>query len=184
MHTRRFIALPLAVVASLAFAASVLAGGWATVTITDPPAEPTAGGTTTLDLTVLQHGVTPVSWLAITVVATNAETGATVAGQATASGATGHYTVSLTFPTEGSWTISYASQDLVMEGSQELAVAPAVVAASSAAASPVADGAMLAVLAVLVVGFLGAFGVMVIHDRRKDRPSLRTEPSGVPPVTG
>ena len=36
MHTRRFIALPLAVLASLAFAASVLAGGWATVTINDP----------------------------------------------------------------------------------------------------------------------------------------------------
>ena len=149
MHTRRFrfIALPLAVLASLAFAASVLAGGWATVTISDPPAVPTAGSTTALDLTVLQHGVTPVSWLAITVVATNAETGATVAGQAKASGATGHYTVSLTFPTEGSWTISYASKDLVMDGSQELAVAPAVIAASSTAAtSPAVDGAMLAVL--------------------------------------
>ncbi|HVQ23033.1 MAG TPA: hypothetical protein VMT36_07145, partial [Candidatus Saccharimonadia bacterium] len=93
MHTRRFIALPLAVVACLAFAASVVAGGWATVTVSDPPAEPTAGETTTLDLTVLQHGVTPVSWPVISVVATNAETGATVAGQATATGATGHYTV-------------------------------------------------------------------------------------------
>ncbi len=186
MHTRRFIALPLAVLASLAFTASVLAGGWATVTISDPPAEPTAGGTTTLDLTVLQHGVTPVSWVAITVVATNAETGATVAGQAKPSGATGRYTVSLTFPTEGSWTISYASSDLVMEGSQELAVAaPADVATSwSAAASPVVDGAMLAVLLVLVAGFLGAFGVMVVHDRRKDRPSLRPETSSTPPITG
>ena len=172
--------------ASLAFAASVLAGGWATVTISDPPAEPTAGSTTTLDLTVLQHGVTPVSWLAITVVATNAKTGATVAGQATASGATGHYTVSLTFPTEGSWTISYASKDLVMEGSQDLAVAAPVVvpASTSAAASPVVDGAMLAVLLVLVVGFLGAFGVMVVHDRRKDRPSMRPETSSTPPITG
>lgn len=186
MHTRRFIALPLAVLASLAFAASVLAGGWATVTISDPPAEPTAGSTTTLDLTVLQHGVTPVSWLGITVVATNAQTGATVAGQATASGDTGHYTVSLTFPTDGTWALSYASPDLVMEGSQELAVAapPVVAASSSAATSPVVDGAMLAVLLVLVAGFLGAFGLMVIHDRRKDRPSLRTETSGVPPVTG
>jgi hypothetical protein len=185
MHTRRFIALPLAVLASIAFAASVLAGGWATVTVSDPPAEPTAGSTTTLDLTVLQHGVTPVSWLAITVVATNAETGATVAGPAKASGATGHYTVSLTFPTEGSWTIAYASNDLLMEGGQELAVAPAVVAAtSSVATSPVVDGAMLAVLLVLVAGFLGAFGLMVVHDRRKDRPSLRPETSSTPPVTG
>ena len=184
MHKRRFIALPLAALASLAFAASALAGGWATVTISDPPAEPTAGSTTALDLTVLQHGVTPVSWLTITVVATNAETGATVAGQATATGATGHYTVSLTFPTEGSWAISYASPDLVMQGSQELAVAPAAVAASSAPASPVVDGAMLAVLLVLVLGFLGAFGLMVVHDRRKDRPGVRPETSSVPPVTG
>jgi hypothetical protein len=43
---------------------------------------------------------------------------------------------------------------------------------------------MLSVLLVLVVGFLGAFGLLVIHDRRKDRPSVRTESSGVPPVTG
>ena len=64
-------------------------------------------------------------------------------------------------------------------------MAPAVIAASpSSATSPVVDGAMLAVLLVLVVGFLGAFGLMVIHDRRKDRPSLRTEPSSGPPVTG
>ena len=172
--------------ASLAFAASVLAGGWATVTINDPPAEPTAGSTTSLDLTVLQHGVTPVSWLTITVVATNAETGATVASQAKPSGPTGHYTVSLTLPTEGSWAISYASTDLVMEGSQELAVAAPVVvpASTSAAASPVVDGAMLTVLLVLVVGFIGAFGVMVVHDRRKDRPSMRSETSSTPPITG
>ena len=37
MHTRHFIALPLAVLASLAFVATVLAGGWATVTISGPP---------------------------------------------------------------------------------------------------------------------------------------------------
>ena len=186
MHTRSLIALPLAVLASFAVTAGALAGGWATVTISDPPAEPTAGSTTALDLTVLQHGVTPVSWLTITVVATNAETGATVAGQATATGTTGHYTVSLTFPSEGTWAISYASPDLVMEGSQDLAVAaPPVVAASSpAATSPVVDGAMLAVLLVLVVGFVGAFGLMVIHDRRKDGPAPRTETSGVPPVSG
>jgi hypothetical protein len=72
-----------------------------------------------------------------------------------------------------------------MEGGQELAVAPAVVAAtSSVATSPVVDGAMLAVLLVLVAGFLGAFGLMVVHDRRKDRPSLRPETSSTPPVTG
>ena len=46
MHTRRFLALPLALLASLALAASALAGGWATVTISDPPTEPTAGSTT------------------------------------------------------------------------------------------------------------------------------------------
>jgi hypothetical protein len=186
MYRRRSITFPVAALASLVFAATAVAGGWATVTISDPPAEPTAGSTTDLDLTVLQHGVTPVSWLAITVVATNAETGATVAEQAKPSGPTGHYTVSLTFPTEGSWTISYASKDLVMEGGQDLAVAaPTVIAtSSSAAASPVVDGAMVAVLLVLVVGFIGAFAIMVVHDRRKDRPALRPETSNVPPITG
>ena len=107
MRTRRLFAIPIAIVASLALTTAVLAGGWASVTITDPPADPTAGGETIFDLTVMQHGVTPVSWPGITVVATNAETGATVSGQAKASGAVGHYTVGLTFPTEGAWTIAF-----------------------------------------------------------------------------
>ena len=187
MHSHRFIALPLAMVASLALTAGALAGGWATVAMTEPPSEPTAGVGTTFDLNVLQHGVTPVSWPVITVIATDASSGATVAGQAEASGAVGHYSVSLTFPTEGSWTISYASKDLVMQGSQELAVAaPAVLAASSSApvaTSPVVDGAMAAALFILVVGFLGAFCVIVVRDRRTDRSSLRSATPSRPPVT-
>ena len=80
----------------------MLAGGWATVAMTEPPTRADGRqGDDRLDLTVLQHGVTPVSWSAITVIATNAETGETVAGQAAASGPAGHYTVALTFPTEG-----------------------------------------------------------------------------------
>jgi hypothetical protein len=167
MRTRRPFAIPIGIVASLALTTAVLAGGWASVTITDPPADPTAGGETIFDLTVMQHGVTPVSWPAITVVATNAETGATVSGVAKASGAVGHYTVGLTFPTDGAWTIAFASNDLIMEGGQTLAVsAAAPAAASQTTAAGAVDVSMLTVLLMLVLAFVGAIGVMLVRDRR------------------
>ena len=40
MHSHRFIAIPLALTATLALTTAVLAGGWATVAMTEPPSEP------------------------------------------------------------------------------------------------------------------------------------------------
>ncbi len=185
MRTHRLFAIPIAIVASLALTTAVLAGGWASVTITDPPADPTAGGETIFDLTVMQHGVTPVSWPGITVVATNAETGATVSGQAKASGAVGHYTVGLTFPTEGAWTIAFTSNDLIMEGGQTLAIgaAPPVAASQTAAASAV-DVSMVTVLLMLVLAFVGAIGVMLVRDRRAEASGGHDEGAAATTTTG
>ena len=63
-----------------------------------------------MELEVLQHGTTAVSWPRITVIATNTATGESFTTAATpTTGRTGHYTASLTFPTEGSWPLSYDS---------------------------------------------------------------------------
>lgn len=168
MPTRRILAIPLAIVAALVMAAAALAGGWATVAMTDPPTEPTAGGETAIDLTVLQHGETAVSWPRITVVATDAATGATVRAEAQATpGAMGRYTATLTFPTDGSWTLTYESPDLIMDGTATLAVAAPAAAAPAAPAA--ADLVPMVAIGGLVLLFIVAFGALVIHDRRADR---------------
>lgn len=155
---RRAICLPLAALAALALASTALAGGWAQVTVPNLPTDPAAGEETTIELNVLQHGVTAVSWPRITVIATDAASGDTVAAQAKASGPEGHYTAKLTFPSEGEWTISFTSPELQMEGTATLSVGPALVAVTAAAAAtsgidvlPLALLLMLALFAAIAI---------------------------------
>ena len=109
--------------------------------------------------------------------ATDAATGATVRAEAQATpGATGRYTATLTFPTDGSWTVTYESPDLVMDGTATLAVA-ASSAVAPAAASATTDLAPLVGMGGLVLLFVVAFVALVIHDRRADR-------RGQPQVSG
>ena len=159
------LALPLAALAALALASTALAGGWAQVTVPNLPTDPPAGGETVIDLTVLQHGVTAVSWPRLTVVATDAISGAAIAAQAKASGPDGHYTATLTFPSAGEWTLSFMSPDLVMDGTATLSVAEAIVVAPPAAATPAAAApafelmpwALLLLVGAIAIAFLAAF---------------------------
>lgn len=155
---RRLIALPLAALAALTLASTALAGGWAQVTVPTLPTDPPAGEETTIELNVLQHGVTAVSWPRITVIATNEATDEVTAAQAKASGPEGHYTAKLTFPGEGEWTISFVSPDLVMDGTATLSVGPLLAAAPAVTAAtssfdvlPLALVLMLALFAVIAI---------------------------------
>jgi len=180
---RRLIALPFALVAVLAVGATVLAGGWATVDAAGPTNGAGAGTGTTLNLEVRQHGVTPVSWPRISVIATNKATGEKFTSTATPTAEqTGHYTATLTFPTEGSWTLSYESPDLVMEGTATLAVAAPVVAAAAAAnAAPAAstgglDPAIIGSIGAVVLLLLVIVAAAAIYQRRPER---RKQPTAV-----
>jgi hypothetical protein len=161
---RRFIALPLAVIASLALAAIALAGGWAQVTVNDSPVDPPAGGGTPIDLRVLQHGVTPVSWPNLNVIATDAASGDTFRTKAQAKGAEGSYVATLVFPAAGEWTLTFESPELVMEGSAAVNVVAAAViappaqpeapAAQATATTAPAFDAMLLILPLLAAGLV------------------------------
>ena len=164
---RRLLPLPLAALAALALASTALAGGWAQVTVPNPPADPPAGEETTIELNVLQHGVTPVSWPRITVIATNVATDETTAAQATASGPDGHYTAKLRFPSEGEWTISFVSPELQMDGTATLNVSPALVAAPAAAAAT-SGVDMLPVALVLMVALFAAIAIAAAIMRSRD----------------
>ena len=152
---RRIIALPLALLAILTVCATVLAGGWATVAATGPTGGQIAGTETVVELEVLQHGATAVSWPRLNVMATNTATGETVNATATSTaGQIGRYTATLTLPTEGSWTLSYDSPDLVMEGTTTLAVSAPVVAPPVPARSQPSRPSSLAVgVAMLVLSW-------------------------------
>src|SRR4051794_4806583 len=106
---RRFLALPIAMVACFTLAPVTVAGGWAQVTVKDVPTDPPAGGQTLINLNVLQHGVTPVSWPHLTVIATEATSGMVVRTQAQAEGAEGSYVATMVFPSAGEWALKFDS---------------------------------------------------------------------------
>ena len=165
---RRLLPLPLAALAALVLASTALAGGWAQVTVPDLPTDPPAGEETTIELNVLQHGVTAVSWPQITVIATNEATDEVAAAQAKASGPEGHYTAEITFPSEGEWTLSFVSQELVMEGTATLSVGPAIVAAPAPAAANSSGIDLMPVALVLMLALFAAIAIAAVAMRSRD----------------
>lgn len=175
--TRRIAAFPLALAATLLLVATALAGGWATATLDPGTPGPHSGSPTAIGFLVLQHGQTPNSSLSVVVHAANA-TGGSIAADATAHGAAGHYVATLTFPTDGAWTITWTSE-LDMTGSitvlNVVAAAPVAPAANptpAATATPVDTIALLVVGFALLVAIVGGGFAMRRRRARTSVPSL------------
>ena len=174
-----FLAPLAALAAALTFAGAAMAGGWASATLdTGNPPTPNAGEKTTIGFTLLQHGVTPISWEQVTLIGSNAETGDSVVAEAAPQGKTGHYVVEVTFPSAGSWTWRLETSELIMGHSTfpALTVAQGPGAAAPAAGSPTAatSGGIDPVLAMagLVLAFLaGAFLGSFRGDRKAEVPA-------------
>ena len=81
------------------------AGGWASVEIVDGPDVVEAGKPVTFDLSIKQHGITPVDLDPLVISATNSETGDEIEATAIKVSGAGNYTVELTFPTDGTWSM-------------------------------------------------------------------------------
>ena len=95
-------ALLLAVSAALLLAAPAAAGGWATVGLGPPDSGLGAGDTWNAQMTVLQHGVTPLVGVSPVVKITKG--GKTLDFPATPTSKPGVYVAKIKFPSEGSWT--------------------------------------------------------------------------------
>lgn len=93
--------LVLAVAAVSAPVAS--AGGWATVGLSSLPSDTAAGSTWSVDLTVLQHGRTPLEGIAPVLTISNGE-GETRDFTGVATGKAGVYRVDVVFPSSGTWS--------------------------------------------------------------------------------
>jgi hypothetical protein len=97
---RVLIALPL--FAALVFASAAMAGGWATVGLSSTPAGTQPGDPWNVNITVLQHGRTPLEGVQPTLTIRNGDATKTFAAKATDK--PGVYAATVTFPTAGKWT--------------------------------------------------------------------------------
>lgn len=88
-------------------ATGALFGGWAVVTIENPPEQLTAGVPYTLEYSVRQHGVELQSGLRGRVEATLR--GQTVRADARAASGAGRYVATFTLPSPGEWTVTVHS---------------------------------------------------------------------------
>jgi cytochrome c2 len=104
MNTRLLVRCVLCAVTLLAICAgSVMAGGWAVITIDELPTEITAGQAYLIGFTVRQHGQTLRSDLQPIVRFDRADAKESFQVTAQRQGAEGHYVAAIEFPSTGQW---------------------------------------------------------------------------------
>ena len=108
MLKKDLIRLILPLLALFTLVSSVLAGGWAIITLNDFPDYAVAGKPLNVTFAVRQHGQTLLAGLQPTVRATAAN-GLVAKAAAMPGTDKGEYTAKLTFPQAGEWTITVAS---------------------------------------------------------------------------
>ena len=127
---RLLLAVPLAL---LVFAPAAFAGGWATVGLSSTPAGSEPGKPWNVNITVLQHGVTPLENVQPAVTITNGDATRTFTAKPT--GKPGVYRASVVFPTAGRWDYQvddgFISQQPHTYPAVQIGAAPAAPAAAT-----------------------------------------------------
>ena len=95
--------LLLAATAALLVAAPASAGGWATAGLGPPDDGLGAGDTWNAQMTIMQHGVTPLVGVQPAVIITNASSGKQLRFEAKPTDTAGVYLAKVKFPSEGTW---------------------------------------------------------------------------------
>lgn len=153
--------LVLLALALLALPATALGGGFATVQLSSLPEGTPPGGTWSVELTVLQHGVTPLEGVSPLVRIQNLD-GDSREFPATPTGEPGVYAADVVFPTAGTWRYE------IFDGfTQTHTYAPVAIADGAGPDSfpvlPVAAGAVAVLLA-------AASGLVLLRRRRPGAP--------------
>lgn len=154
----RYLIVFAAVVTALAASAAASAGGWATVGLDPLPTGVGPGETWTTEMTVLQHGRTPLVGLSPTITITE-ESGESRQFVALETGEPGVYEARVIFPEAGRWSIVADSTF----GESKLTYGP--VAIESQPDSGGAPGSfpvlpILGVFAAIVLAAAGTFGFL------------------------
>lgn len=170
--TRRFgVGLLAGSVLAVLTAMPAAAGGWASV-VDDQALPPDDGGATVVRFRLLQHGMTPVDWGELSVVAVNAESGERVTGTATPQpGAPGTWDASFQLPSAGTWTLEILHRELEVMSSHPIRFTSAAPPSASAPATTgtVATWVGVALLALACLLPLGT--AFVLARRRRSAPA-------------
>ena len=161
MH-RFFMALALA--AALVAAPSAHAGGWATVGLDSTPAGVQPGDPWDVNITVLQHGRTPLEDVQPTLTIRNGDSSKTFAAKPT--GKPGVYAASVTFTSAGKWTYE-VNDGFIM---QQAHTFPAVqIGAPAAATTTTADDGGVNRTWLLLGGVAFVLAALILLVRRHQR---------------
>ena len=152
---------------ALALPAAAAAGGWATAGLDAPPPGIGPGDTWNAELTLLQHGVTPLDGVHPTLTITGPET---KTFEFTPTGKPGGYVAEVVFPSAGTWR--YRLDD---NFSQVHTFAPIQIGAPAITPTPIggSDGGFPAwAIAPIVVGalLLAALGFVLVRRRTAGVP--------------
>jgi hypothetical protein len=101
----RHLIVVATIAAALIASSAASAGGWATVGLDPLPDGVAPGDTWNTNMTIKQHGMTPLTGLSPTITITLEESGLTKEFFATETDAPGVYAASVVFPEAGQWRI-------------------------------------------------------------------------------
>ena len=133
MNRKRLVILLFVLGALLLTIVPALAGGWATVTIENPPGEVRAGENVHIEFSVRQHGRDLTNYVTPVMRGFNPQTGERLTVDATALKQTGFFAVDVVFPSEGQW--EWSIDPVTLAG--ELQLLPLTVLPAAATASAV-----------------------------------------------
>lgn len=165
----RKLIIGVGLAAMLAFAATAAAGGWATVQLSSlPEDEAQAGATWEPNITVLQHGRTPLAGAKPAVTIRNRDSGEVKRFAARPTGRTGVYAVSVTFPSAGTWSYEVFDGFNQYGGAQTHTYKPIQIVGGQAADGSSSAAWIVGGSAVLLLAIGGLFALPRLRRARAD----------------
>jgi hypothetical protein len=158
----RKLLIATAATAALAFPASTAAGGWATAGLGPPDDGLKAGDTWNAEVTILQHGKTPLSGVEPTVTIRN-DSGRTETFRAEPTGQPGVYVAEVRFPSGGTWSYEVYDGFEQYGGAQTHTFGPVAIAPGSGGGIALWPFVLVGLAAALVAGA----GLWVARVRRR-----------------
>lgn len=151
-------------VSALALSGAAHAGGWATVGFQPLPDGTAAGQTWASEITVLQHGRTPLGGLTPVVTIENVASREQVSFTATESDTTGVYRADVVFPSSGDWRVLVESGFWGVGGT--VTYGPVAIGTVPPSAAPRGFPALPVVGVALLLGVVGLAALGIRRTRR------------------
>ncbi len=134
----RTLFISVVAAAALALAGVAAAGGWATVGLSSLPAGVGAGEPWDVELTVLQHGRTPLAGVEPTLTIRNVDSGEKRTFAAKPTDRVGVYAVRVVFPSSGTWAYEVYDGFGEYGGAQTHTFKPVTIAGTGSDGTPLA----------------------------------------------